>query len=534
MTIKFAVPSLLLAATLSACGGGGGSHESTPPAVSAPFTVAQTALAATVVEGYSQKFTFGAIKTSAVSGKVYMSAVPDSAMFDPATSATPDANGNFQVLVSLLSSAKAGHYTGNITINACVDQNCATQLPGSPFKVPYDIVVKRLTGEVASSNLSPLSALAGASEWGTFQANASHTGYQPVTVNASAFNVRWKLDTATGTNGVKLEPAPISTGGGRIYTAYSGAGLDAFTAYSEVDGSVVWNSIVPSALGASVYAPAYANGKVYGAALKGFISVPSQPEYFAFDAASGAQAFHGGFWSAQGAIVMAPVPFGNFVYTAEARGGVNSFNATTGTFGYEPKSSGSDGAAPAIDAQGMYSYAKNQLNVIDPVTGDNIFKIGTYKDTASANRTKMAPVIGNGGLVFATDYLDLQNNSITAFDVSAKLVRWSANGAYPGNPAYADATLFAANNKLGRLEVLNEVDGSLAWSWVRPTGETFASDVLLTKNLVFVSTDAATYAVDRISHQQVWSYPASGSLAISANGILYIKGKSSITAINLR
>jgi hypothetical protein len=532
MKIQSSLATILLGTAIAGCGGGG-ADSSTLPAVTAPFTVLQAPLTATIVEGYPQTFIFGAFRTAAVNGKVYISAMPDSTIFDSTVSATPDSEGNFQIVANVLNSAKAGHYTGNILINVCADQNCASQLPGAPFPVPYDIVVKRMTGKATTYNLSSLSALSGANDWATFQANAAHTGYQPVTLNANAFSTRWRLDTAATNDGIKLVPSSISTGGGRVYTAYSRNGLNAFVAYSEVDGSLIWQSIVPSVLGVSLSPPAYANGKVYGASLQGFISVPSQPEYFAYDATSGTKLFHGGFWSMQGAIVMAPVPFGNFVYTAEAGGGVNSFNATTGAHGYTPQFSTSDGAAPAVDAQGIYSYAKNQLRVIDPVNGNSIATIGTYKSVANDSRVKVAPVIGTGGLVFATDYSDLQNNSITAFAVAAKLVQWSANGAYPGNPAYDDATLFAANNKLGRLEALNEVDGSLMWEWQRPSGESFLSDVLLTKNLVFVSTNVATYAIDRLSHKQVWSHPASGSLSISANGVFYICGADSITAINL-
>lgn len=72
-------------------------------------------------------------------------------------------------------------------------------------------------------------------------------------------------------------------------------------------------------------------------------------------------------------------------------------------------------------------------------------------------------------------------------------------------------------------------------SWAAPAGEmAFASDVLLTRNLVFVSTASTTNAIDRTSHAAVWSYKAAGRLALSANGILYVKGKSRIVAINLK
>ena len=81
----------------------------------------------------------------------------------------------------------------------------------------------------------------------------------------------------------------------------------------------------------------------------------------------------------------------------------------------------------------------------------------------------------------------------------------------------------------------SEADGSKQWTWTPPAGDDtkFVGDVLVTNNLVFVSTDASTYAIDRSTHLPVWSYAASGSLALSANGVLYIKGATSIVAINL-
>jgi outer membrane protein assembly factor BamB len=114
-------------------------------------------------------------------------------------------------------------------------------------------------------------------------------------------------------------------------------------------------------------------------------------------------------------------------------------------------------------------------------------------------------------------------------------VRWSIRGAYSGNPAYSGGTLFASNNSPFALEAYNEADGSKQWTWTPSAGDSqFVSDVFVTNNLVFVSTDTNTYAIDRSTHRSVWTYPASGSLALSANGVLYIKGTYSIVAVNLR
>jgi outer membrane protein assembly factor BamB len=144
-------------------------------------------------------------------------------------------------------------------------------------------------------------------------------------------------------------------------------------------------------------------------------------------------------------------------------------------------------------------------------------------------------VVGSGGIVYAGNLSNAAANGIVAFDTVNKSVRWSASGGFSGNPAYADGYLFAANNATNKMEVRRESDGGIEWSWAAPaTDPTFDSDVLLTKNLVFVSTTTTTYAIDRTTHAMVWSYQAAGKLALSANGILYIKGTSKIVAINLK
>jgi hypothetical protein len=58
--------------------------------------------------------------------------------------------------------------------------------------------------------------------------------------------------------------------------------------------------------------------------------------------------------------------------------------------------------------------------------------------------------------------------------------------------------------------------------------------VLVTRNLVFVATASTTYAIDRSTHASVWSYKSGGKLALSANGILYIRSDAAVFAINLK
>lgn len=113
---------------------------------------------------------------------------------------------------------------------------------------------------------------------------------------------------------------------------------------------------------------------------------------------------------------------------------------------------------------------------------------------------------------------------------------WRIPGVYPSNPAYHDGILYIANEQPIQLEGREENSGDLVWYWPAPHSKDgrFLSEVLLTGNLVFVSTKMGTYAVDLETARTVWSYPATGRLALSRNGILYIQSVTRTVAINVK
>ena len=59
----------------------------------------------------------------------------------------------------------------------------------------------------------------GNSYWGTYQGNASHTGYVPVSLNPSTFSLAWK--TSFGSSSLN----PIAEGDGRVFVS-NGLGLE--------------------------------------------------------------------------------------------------------------------------------------------------------------------------------------------------------------------------------------------------------------------------------------------------------------------
>jgi outer membrane protein assembly factor BamB len=192
---------------------------------------------------------------------------------------------------------------------------------------------------------------------------------------------------------------------------------------------------------------------------------------------------------------------------------------------------------PAVDASGVYAYTGNALTVFDPSTGQTTHVIADPDFQNYAYEIVGSPVIGRAGSVFAANYATAigdQANKLIRFDVTHDDIAWSVPGTYSMTPAYRDGIVYAVNENPLRLEARAEDDGRLLWSWTAPQIGRFHSEPLLTHNLVIVSLDVGTFAIDRVTHRTLWSYPAEGHLALSKSGILYIQGEHKLIAINVK
>lgn len=533
---RFAI-IVLASIIVTACGGGSGNSSVAvggapppPTATAPPYAISPAVLKASYVAGYPVQVTLSAKQTIPYAGTAFLKILVGQAPLDPSITITPVFDNTFTVKANTAFSAKPGHYVGDINISVCADAGCASHLPGSPFKLPYDIEVISPTGGVTTYNASSISALADAPDWETFQGNAQHTGYVPVSLDPSAFNRRWTW-AASALQGVVLRPSTIATGGGMLFVStalnFNSRG-NSITAYRESDGSKVWSYSFDGLSLPQANPPAYAGGRV-------FVAAGAQgTTMFAFDGASGTLLFKAAM-NSQLQHYLAPTVFNGRLYNDGGMyDGLYSFNAISGGLKFFTNLAQYDGWTPAVDANNLYAFTGNVLHMIDPVTGVERGKITAPYPAPYIGSTPGAPIIGAGGMVYAGKSTS-QSNTIVAFDTVAMKVRWSASGVSPGNSAYADGLLYIANNTSGMLEVRQESDGLLSWSWTAPPGDQkFISDVLVTKNLVFVSTDRTTYAIDRSSRKTVWSEPTGGMLALSANCVLYIKGDMSILAINLK
>lgn len=510
---------------LSACGsgGGGGGGGGGNSAVSPALTFSPSGLVETIGAGDSITLAVKATPASgAINGPVYIVITDNMGTITSNVSITPNGDGTYTATLETSPSLSVGHHQGNIQVRLCVDAACSSQYPGSPIPLPYDLNI------VSATNLTPLVAWPAIGDWETFQRNAAHSGYVPVTLDPAQFTPRWSWSTPESGN--KLHPVVVANG--IVYAASSGYARPSSTIYAlqESDSGAQWQFGFGAVF--QLNPPAVSAGKVYIAT-----SGHSDTYFWSFNATNGAklsQVMADSQWDSYNSPVinldMVYSPGGTF-------GGMYGFNFADGSSRWYLKISFPNLWAPAADATYLYTYHADGLNVFDRSTGSIVYHINDAGAVWPGLDLFGAPVLGSNNAVIITNGQGAWGDApLSHFDLALLSRNWSIPGRYVGNPAVANGVIYVMNASPYQLEARSESTGDLLWSW-QPTriDETkFQGSVVTTDNIVFVSTNKRVYAIDVHTHQPVWSYWRPGQLAISANGVLYVTTGSKLGAVNLK
>lgn len=381
-------------------------------------------------------------------------------------------------------------------------------------------ITATVEGKTASAALTvrsrPVGSWAGAADWTTYQGNARHTGYVPVTADPVVFRELW-VRRPLGANPL----TPAAEGGGKVFVSGNGAvaAVDART------GATAWTYDMGNVQ--MVDAPAYGNGRV-------FVSTGSHADayFYGIDAASGSVAFRT-FYFNQFSSWFAPVVSGGLVFKGGGGyGGMYAYSAATGDERwFQDQLSQDDGWTPAVDGSRVYAYTapfeEGELVVHDAATGARLFGIRDNGWRWGQMSYLPTPVLGT-----MNDAVITQGDRLVSFNLQARTVGWERLGSFRGTPVVAGGTIYVFSGN--DVEVRRENDGSLAWIWSTPRGGR-PEAMLATDNLLFVSTASETYAVDVNARQHVWSYPAGGHLALTRDGILVITQQDGdMAAIDLK
>jgi hypothetical protein len=405
--------------------------------------------------------------------------------------------------------------------------------------------------------------------WSTYQGNAAHTGYVPVslstdnfpvTLNSGNTNKGWtkNIPDIAGLDVDSVTLNPVAAGGGKVFVTTGGDnGPYLAIALYSVDGERVWSD-GPFDFGDVDYIgpPAYANGIVYiqsvGNLKSGYGYDPSF--LWALDAESGEIVIDDSYYDNHGKRFYAPTVYvddiddnigddvdddvdnnenvsvyigGGYVYEDGGyTGGVYGFNGITGEELWPFDLNEYDKWTPAVNENYVIAYTgwyEPQLTVINRITGKEEFHISDPHFGTGERSMNLAPVLGSQNNVIA-----IQDGRLISFDLTDRIIGWETLGeavpvveGFIGQPSLANGIIYAVYE--GFLNARYESNGSLIWEWQPPPGESIVTPMIVTNNLIFVSTESATYAVDlEESHTGVMVYEAGGHLALSDDGVLYI------------
>jgi outer membrane protein assembly factor BamB len=349
---------------------------------------------------------------------------------------------------------------------------------------------------------------AGPWSWSTFQANAAHTGYLPLTLVPSKFQEIWS---------VPLGPRPlnpIAAAEGMVFATLDARYYDSeqLFALRAASGEVLWSRWFGAV--SSVNPPACAEGNVYVQVGKGSSTGTSPyPMLHAYVGESGAFV-HQQIFQAQWDRYYAPTVVDGVVYANGGYyGGLYAFDAFEPLVHWFLQLAQYDQWTPAVDTVYAYAFVGPRLSVVDRATGLELTWITDPGYVWSTWSMNLAPVLGRHD-----DVVVIQAGRLIAFDVVANNVRFDTGDLdFTGQPAVAHDAIFAI--RAGVLSVHDELTGAFLWGW--SAGAPLVGTLIVTDRHVLARTETSTHLVDLETRQEVWSTPSSGHLAWS-EGVLYL------------
>lgn len=366
--------------------------------------------------------------------------------------------------------------------------------------------------------------------WPTFQGNAAHTGYVPISLDSEGFELKWDQ---TLVEAVPLNP--VTAADGKVFVS-----LDAsikttegtLFALNAENGDELWRNDFGSV--GTLNPPSYAGGRVYIQSIQeGGYSGPSFLR--AFDANTGGLAFESDFEAQQDGYYAPTIYDGTLYMSGGYYGGIYAYNASNGSMiqqtndyqlPYYTDGTAYDEWTPAVNDQYVFAYVGTALYAMDR---NDITKISFSVDWPDFDpferHMRLAPVIGE-----QNDILVIQGFSLISFDVQQPKIRWEVESLFNGQPSVAKGVVYAINS--GALTAWDEGNGEPLWSW-QAQGENVTGSMIVTDTHVLVGTESTTYAIDLKTHGDVWSYPAAGHLALGNDSLYIASSNGTLTAISI-
>ena len=367
----------------------------------------------------------------------------------------------------------------------------------------------------------------GPEAWVTRQGNPGHTGYVPISIDASQIAFEWE-SRLVGEDSGFLQPVVASNG--TIVTSVR----DRFGEYLllSIDGKTGfenWRSSL--GYGLRVGPPAIGNDQVH-------LRIDHWPddliEHRRFDWESGA--LLGSSSREESSNVWVPLtPVGNDILVngeEDSRDAVISLNADDLSTNWTYSGDGYSWNLPfepvSADDSFVYLFAEGHWTVLDRQSGEVV--VHARAETLQT-RGGTAPIPDRFGNLFS-----ISQHEITSYHLPGRSTNWSGPTAESTYPALANGIYYVVRN--WSLVAIDSRTGVDLWQWSLPN-ERIQDPIVVTQSHVFAVSNRATYAVSLSTREVEWSYPRSGHITIDDAGLLYLtiindSSNRVVAAFNLR
>jgi outer membrane protein assembly factor BamB len=356
--------------------------------------------------------------------------------------------------------------------------------------------------------------------WGTLQRTPRRNGYVPITIDIARYGVAWVYNSSS------YELSDVVSDGGNVYFTEPHSG--SVFAKRASDGLVVWQRVFagtnvevaqPTLKDGLVYVPTKTDDGSFINALStsdGLQTYELRTDQLAFDVT----AQHGHLYVASTSFDL-----------------IHAFDLSDGSFLWDTSGGTFAPNTLASDNDFLYAYHGGLIKVFNPADGSLVKTIGQNSDTNYVGY-RDTPILGSPDHVLA--YMGTTwgyERPLQDYSVANQAVRWISRRTYLNNPAVAKGVVYATSNSSKSLDALDEKTGQLLWSWTAPTPTPdglpfeFLGNVVVTDNIVLVSSDTSVYAIDLRIHKTVWSAATPGTMSISPGRMLLVSS-TIITAGN--
>ena len=337
------------------------------------------------------------------------------------------------------------------------------------------------------------------SSWTGLQGSESHAGHVPIEPNVADFSLRWQKSLNT-----RKILGHIVIDSNKLFISSITDSSPQLSALRIADGEVEWNrEFIDTAV---VWSPAVFGQTVY--AINS--SLGGGARLFALDIDSGANIYSQPRETNNTDNYVVPSDGRVYLKTGNM---LQSLDAATGNVVWEVALDSvfsRNDFTPAVSNQYVVVFVDSTLFVYDKDDGSPIFEIS---DTTCPRESNSRVLIDQNGNALAHF-----GDCIVKYDLASGQSMWEVRGVILGDSSVDADSVYVRVD--GALLALDLSSGSERWRW--NTADFISSNIISTLSYAFFSSQQTTYALDLVSHQVVWTYPAGGQLAISDEGALVI------------